>query len=117
MQGPCETGNWLIYNSSLGTEDAVTCESVPDEDCKLDGSQVYYEGQCQTLGSNSVCHDWETLIRDSDDWGIIKCSSESVPNSSWSLGDSVPPIRCPPGTKKTRYNECRLIYTHGILSF
>lgn len=123
MQGPCKTGEWLIYNSSLEIKDAVTCEPVPVKKCKLDGSQVFYKDQWESLGFNSAeCGYRGTLKRDSDDWGIIKCftCSPSEENKRESyyifrpIGESVPRFNCPPTSKLAQNNQCRPIYTHGI---
>ena len=112
FQGPCKTGEWLIYNSSLGIKDAVTCESVPDKECKLDGTQVFHEGQCETLGSNSVCSDErEFLTRDPNDWEIVTCLPEIYTSTIFA---KVPVFSCPPGSRRALNNQCRRVYKHGI---
>ena len=120
FQGPCKTGEWLIYNSSLGIEDAVTCESVPDKECELDGSQVFYKDHCETLGpNNDVCGVRGILTRDADDWGIITCFVGS-PDYWYThtirkpIGDSIQPFSCPGGSKRSLTKQCRPIWKHGI---
>jgi len=113
LQGPCKIGKWLISNSSLGIEDAVTCESVPDKECKIDGSEIFYKGRCRELYSFSdACGCRNYIVRDKDDLGIAKCTPYLIlPHAT--LSGKVPKFSCPPGSRRALGNQCKLIYKYG----